>query len=199
VYYARIACATCSHGLVYLTRFHATHYLTPENFQGLDSWIRATLVKKEPMIDLDELFVDDILCLLKKWWIYQIVGRFEELSQIYARVQEGQYIPDYPADTTFLWSWISYMKEITPDEKIQFYYTVCMDYLGGREYMYITKAEGYLNELSNGEVAMVALAIYRNGNRIGAHICDLLAKMCLVNDTDARPVENQTKTPDVVE
>ena len=151
------------------------------------------------MIDLDELFVDDILCLLKKWWIYQIVGRFEELSQIYARVQEGQYIPDYPADTTFLWSWISYMKEITPDEKIQFYYTVCMDYLGGREYMYITKAEGYLNELSNGEVAMVALAIYRNGNRIGAHICDLLAKMCLVNDTDARPVENQTKTPDVVE
>ncbi len=197
--YARIARATCSHGLVCLTRFHATHYLTPENFQGLDAWIRATLLKNEPTIVLDGIFVDDILCLLKKWWIYQIVGRFEELSQIYARVQQGQYIPDYPADTTFLWSWISYMKEITPDEEIQLYYTVCMEYLDARKYMYITKAEGYLNELSNGEVAMVAVAIYRNSGTNDAHIRDLLAQMSLGIDRNARPDENHTKAPGEME
>jgi hypothetical protein len=173
--------------------------LTPDKLAELPSWIQKTLSTIAPEIAFDALVLDDIRCLIETWLIRQIVESFEELSRIYAGVQEGWYIPDHFADTAFLWSWIVHMKETTTDKRLQAFYTTCMVYLSVREDLYMRKAEGWKDTLSNGEVAKVAMAIYRNGGAIGAEIGDLLAKMCLVIYTDARPVENQTKTLDEME
>jgi hypothetical protein len=173
--------------------------LTPDKLAELPSWIEKKLSTIAPEIVLDVFVVDDIRHLIETWLICQIVKSFEELSRIYAGVQNGYYIPDYSGDTTFLWAWIVYVKGTTTNKQLQPFYTICMEYLSVREHLYIHNAEGWMNMLSNGEVAKVALAIYRNGDAIDAEINDLLEKMCLVIGTNARPVENQTKTPDEME
>ena len=170
--------------------------LTPDKLAELPSWIEKTLPKIAPEIVFDVLVVDDIRLLIETWLIRQIVKSFEEVSQIYAGVQKGWYIPDHWADTAFLWSWIVHIKGTAKDTRLQDFYTTCMVYLSVRQHLYMRNAEGWKDALSNGEVAKVALAIYRNGGAIDAEIGNLLAKMCLVIDTNACPGKNQTKTPD---
>lgn len=170
--------------------------LTPDRFQNLQNWISATLSTIYPsMINLDQLILDDIhIIWIKPWWVCQIIKRFEELKARVHLPLESMY-PDSMGNTSFLRSWISFMRETTADERTKLLYDTCIDYLKARDAIPVDSTEHeYRCDQSNGQVAWVVLGIYRNS--IDSYIDNLLLQMCCVINAVTLPGETTNQTPD---